>query len=61
MRKMLLIILAVVVSFAITQSIVAGNGPVTQVTLCHKGLTIVVGHPAVRAHLAHGDTLGPCP
>ncbi len=31
-----------------------------KVTLCHKGHTITVGAPAVRAHLAHGDTLGPC-
>ncbi len=33
-----------------------------KVTLCHKGKgTISVGAPAVRAHLAHGDTLGACP
>jgi hypothetical protein len=31
-----------------------------KVTLCHKGHTITVGKPAVRAHLRHGDTLGPC-
>jgi len=30
--------------------------------LCHKGKnTITVGAAAVPAHLAHGDTLGPCP
>jgi hypothetical protein len=34
----------------------------TKVTLCHKGKkTITVGAPAARAHLRHGDTLGPCP
>jgi hypothetical protein len=34
----------------------------TKVTLCHKGKkTITVGAPAVKAHLRHGDTLGPCP
>jgi len=32
----------------------------TKVTLCHKGKTITVGAPAARAHLRHGDTLGPC-
>ena len=33
----------------------------TKVTLCHKGKkTITVGAPAVKAHLKHGDRLGPC-
>jgi hypothetical protein len=33
----------------------------TKVTLCHKGKnSITVGQPAVKAHLKHGDTLGPC-
>ena len=39
----------------------------TKVTLCHippgkpgNAHTITVGAPAVPAHLAHGDTLGPC-
>ncbi len=32
-----------------------------RVTLCHKGRdTIVVNASAVPAHLAHGDTVGPC-
>ncbi len=38
-----------------------------KVTLCHippgnpaNAHTITVGEPAVRAHLAHGDYLGPC-
>jgi hypothetical protein len=31
-----------------------------KVTLCHKGHTIRVGRPAVKAHLRHGDTLGAC-
>ena len=30
-------------------------------TICHKGKTIRVAQPAVRAHLRHGDTAGPCP
>ncbi len=43
-----------------------GGGPGQQkVTLCHvdedgEKRTITVGAPAVPAHLAHGDTLGPC-
>ena len=38
----------------------------TKVTLCHKPgtpeqQTIVVGEPASRAHLTHGDLPGACP
>jgi hypothetical protein len=32
-----------------------------KVIICHKGHTISVSSSAVPAHLAHGDTLGPCP
>jgi hypothetical protein len=32
----------------------------TKVVLCHKGRTIRVAEPAVKAHLRHGDTLGAC-
>jgi len=31
-----------------------------RVTLCHKGHTIRVAPPAVKAHLNHGDKLGAC-
>jgi hypothetical protein len=31
-----------------------------KVTICHKGKTIKVSKHAVRAHLRHHDTLGPC-
>jgi hypothetical protein len=52
-----------------TQSQGAGYGyGAVKVTLCHippgnpaNAHTITVGAPAVPAHLAHGDTLGPCP
>ena len=36
-------------------------GPPQKIMICHKGHTIYVAEPAVPAHLAHGDTLGPCP
>ncbi|MCA9954371.1 MAG: FecR domain-containing protein [Anaerolineales bacterium] len=35
--------------------------PANLVTICHNGNTIQVDESAVDAHLAHGDTLGPCP
>jgi hypothetical protein len=43
----------------------ASAAPAEKVTLCHKPgtedeATISVGAPAVPAHLAHGDTEGPC-
>lgn len=31
-----------------------------KVTICHKGRTIQVAAPAVKAHLKHGDSLGAC-
>jgi hypothetical protein len=31
-----------------------------KVAICHKGHTIRVAQPAVKAHLRHGDKLGPC-
>jgi hypothetical protein len=31
-----------------------------KVAICHKGRTIHVAQPAVKAHLAHGDRLGTC-
>jgi hypothetical protein len=31
-----------------------------RVLLCHKGHTIRVAPPAVKAHLRHGDKLGAC-
>ena len=34
--------------------------PGRKVTLCHNGHSISVAPQAVRAHLAHGDSLGPC-
>jgi len=34
--------------------------PPSKVKICHKGHTITVSQNAVNAHLAHGDTIGPC-
>jgi hypothetical protein len=31
-----------------------------RVALCHKGHTIYVAPPAVKAHVKHGDKLGAC-
>jgi hypothetical protein len=31
-----------------------------KVTICHKGHTIRVGKPAVKAHMRHGDHMGAC-
>ena len=41
-------------------------GPYGKVTICHHAdskrfVTITVSEAAVPAHLAHGDTVGPCP
>jgi len=35
--------------------------PPRKVQICHRGETIMVDAHAVDRHLAHGDTLGPCP
>lgn len=31
-----------------------------KVLVCHKGHTISIAQPAVKAHLRHGDSLGAC-
>lgn len=44
------------------RSIGSPVGPPKRIIICHKGRhTIRVAQSAVPAHLAHGDTLGPCP
>ena len=56
-----LVLIAILVS--------AGSAPVVfskpdkdkdKVTICHRGHTITVAAAALKAHLAHGDTVGPC-
>jgi hypothetical protein len=52
----LLAVMSIVSSVAAEQ----GKGQ-TKVTICHKGKnTLTVAEPAVAAHLAHGDAMGPC-
>ena len=31
-----------------------------KIAICHKGQTLELPEAAVKAHLNHGDTLGPC-
>ena len=31
-----------------------------KVTICHKGVTIIIAKAALDAHLAHGDRVGSC-
>ena len=38
----------------------AAYGPHDKVTLCHNGHSINVSMNAQDAHVAHGDTIGPC-
>lgn len=37
------------------------SAPHDKVTICHKGKTIVINSSALKAHLKHGDKMGPCP
>jgi hypothetical protein len=50
------------VGAAFLVSPVASTAPPREhkVTICHKGRAISVSRDALNAHLAHGDTLGPC-
>jgi hypothetical protein len=52
----------------VTPTPAATQAQANKVTICHRppgnpdnARTLSVGAPAVPAHLAHGDTLGPCP
>lgn len=57
-KKITLVLAAWALAVAFTGSAFSSG----KVTLCHKGKqTIHVAPSAVAAHLAHGDTLGPCP
>lgn len=38
----------------------AGYGGQVKVEICHKGKTISIATPAVKAHINHGDGVGTC-
>jgi hypothetical protein len=57
-RKQLLLWAVVLACVNFVSPSYSGNDD--KVTICHKGRTIKVAQSAVRAHLAHGDTLGAC-
>lgn len=60
MNKIILLF-AMIAALAISATAAAGNGHgKAKVTICHKGTTLSVGAPAVKAHLKHGDKLGAC-
>lgn len=42
-------------------SVSAAADQYSKVTLCHNGHEITIAEQAVAAHLAQGDTFGPCP
>ena len=63
MRRKALIVLGIVIA----ASAVAMADGVPKITICHvppgnpaNFHEITVGAPAVPAHLAHGDNIGPC-
>ena len=62
--KRLAVLLVALVFVAIAAgalSLAGDTDTVPQVDLCHKdAVEISVGQEAVAAHLAHGDTIGPC-
>jgi len=50
-----------VVLLAVMAIVSAVSAEQTKITICHKGKnTLTVAEPAVAAHLAHGDAMGPC-
>jgi hypothetical protein len=57
-------LLATLVLAAATSALAQKKDPVSpnepKVTICHNGHSITVAQSAVPAHLAHGDTVGPC-
>jgi hypothetical protein len=54
-----LVFIAVLVSGG-TAPLVFSKPDKDKVTICHRGHTITVAESALKAHLAHGDTIGPC-
>jgi hypothetical protein len=53
--------IAAVGSFVLLLGVsVAVAAPLAKISLCHKGVDIVVSENSLAAHLAHGDALGTC-
>ena len=57
-------IIAGLATIAVVVAVLAAGDPQDRVTICHEPSgeyeTIQVNGNAVAAHLAHGDTQGPC-
>jgi hypothetical protein len=51
---------AVVAAPVAANATASQGGGHTPVTVCHNGNTLTVDDNALKAHLAHGDTEGPC-
>ena len=56
----------IITTIVILETSEDGSGNGGKVLICHKpekkgGHTLSIAEPAVPAHLAHGDKLGPCP
>jgi len=61
MKKTLSIILAAGLALAPTAAHATGGGHGHDpVTICHNGHTITVDDSSLKAHLKHGDVVGPC-
>ncbi len=58
-RRLAVLVVATAMAFGSMVGIAAAD--VDRLTVCHQNRTIQVAAPAIRAHLAHGDSLGPCP
>jgi hypothetical protein len=56
-----LLALAFVVGFAKVDNSPAAAQYQYRVAVCHEGRTLFISIAALPAHLAHGDTAGPCP
>jgi len=54
-----LVILAALFSISVAP-LVFSKPDKDKVTICHRGRTITVAEAALHAHLAHGDSVGPC-
>jgi hypothetical protein len=54
------VVIAVVVLSGAASVVAAAYGPHDKVTLCHNGHEITVSMNAQNAHVAHGDSIGPC-